>query len=75
MDGLKEECGVFGIFNSTKMQLPLNSLGTYTLYNIEDKKLVVLLPLMVKIFMPKEDLGLVGDNFTKGKILSKLPGK
>ena len=45
------------------------------LFNIEDKKVVVLYHMMVKKYYSEKRFGLVGDNFNDEKVIKKLPGK
>jgi len=73
MDRLKEECGVFGIFNN-KDAAPLTALGLHALQH-RGQEACGIVTFDEKNFYAERRLGLVGDNFTKGQILSKLPGK
>ena len=72
MDRLKEECGVFGIFGS-KDAAALTALGLHALQH-RGQEGCGIVTSDGKNFYAERRLGLVGDNFTKGKILEKLPG-
>tara|TARA_Y100000590_G_scaffold27713_1_gene31054 strand:- start:5347 stop:6780 length:1434 start_codon:yes stop_codon:yes gene_type:complete len=72
MDRLKEECGVFGIFNN-KDAAALTALGLHSLQH-RGQEGCGIVTSDGKNFYAERRLGLVGDNFTKGKILGKLPG-
>ena len=73
MDRLKEECGVFGIYNSDDAAA-LTALGLHALQH-RGQEGCGIVTLNNNNFYAERRLGLVGDNFTKGKILEKLPGK
>ena len=72
MARLKEECGVFGIFNN-KDAAALTALGLHALQH-RGQEGCGIVTFDGKNFYAERRLGLVGDNFTKGKILEKLPG-
>ena len=72
MARLKEECGVFGIFNS-KDAAALTALGLHALQH-RGQEGCGIISFDEKNFYSEKRLGLVGDNFTKGKILENLPG-
>ncbi len=72
MDRLKEECGVFGIFDN-KDAAALTALGLHALQH-RGQEGCGIVTFDGKNFYAERRLGLVGDNFTKGKILEKLPG-
>ena len=72
MDRLKEECGVFGIFNN-KDAAALTALGLHALQH-RGQEGCGIITFDGKGFYAERRLGLVGDNFTKGKVLEKLPG-
>ncbi len=72
MSKLKEECGVFGIFNN-KDSAKLTALGLHSLQH-RGQEGCGIVTFNGKNFFSERRLGLVGDNFTKGKILDKLPG-
>ena len=72
MTKLKEECGVFGIFNN-KDAAALTALGLHALQH-RGQEGCGIVTFDGKGFYAERRLGLVGDNFTKGKILEKLPG-
>ncbi len=72
MGRLKEECGVFGIFNN-KYAAALSALGLHDLQH-RGQEVCGIVTFDGKNFYAERRLGLVGDNFTKGKVLKKLPG-
>ena len=72
MDKLKEECGVFGIYDS-KDAAALTALGLHALQH-RGQEGCGIITFNGKNFYAERRLGLVGDNFTKGKVLEKLPG-
>jgi amidophosphoribosyltransferase len=72
MDRLREECGVFGIFNN-KDAAALTALGLHALQHRGQEGCGIVTFDGNKFFAEKR-LGLVGDHFTKGKILDGLPG-
>ena len=73
MDRLKEECGVFGIFNN-KDSAALTALGLHALQH-RGQEGCGIVTFDGNNFHAEKRLGLVGDNFTKDKILKKLSGK
>tara|TARA_B110000438_G_scaffold302096_1_gene358746 strand:- start:65 stop:1492 length:1428 start_codon:yes stop_codon:yes gene_type:complete len=72
MSKLKEECGVFGIFNN-KDAATLTALGLHALQH-RGQEGCGIVTCDEKNFYSERRLGLVGDNFTKDKILKKLNG-
>ncbi len=72
MNRLKEECGVFGIFDN-KDAAALTVLGLHSLQH-RGQEGCGILTFDGKNFYSERRLGLVGDNFTRGKVLEKLPG-
>ena len=72
MDRLKEECGVFGIFNN-KDASALAALSLHALQH-RGQEGCGIVSFNGKNFFSERRLGLVGDNFTKGKVLENLPG-
>ena len=72
MDRLREECGVFGIYDN-KDAAALTALGLHALQH-RGQEGCGILTFDEKKFYAERRLGLVGDNFTKGKVLKKLPG-
>ena len=72
MARLREECGVFGIFDN-KDAAALTALGLHALQH-RGQEGCGIVTFDGKNFYAERKLGLVGDNFTKGKILDKLPG-
>ena len=72
MTRLKEECGVFGIFGN-KDAATLTALGLHALQH-RGQEGCGIVSFDGNKFYAERRIGLVGDNFTKGKILEKLPG-
>jgi len=72
MDRLKEECGIFGIFNNSDAPA-LTALGLHSLQH-RGQEGCGIVTFDGKKFYSERRLGLVGDNFTKGKILKNLFG-
>ena len=72
MSRLKEECGVFGIFDN-KDAAALTALGLHALQH-RGQEGCGIVTFDGTNFYAERRLGLVGDNFTKGNILGKLPG-
>ena len=72
LDKLKEECGVFGILNN-KDAATLTALGLHSLQH-RGQEGCGIITSDGKNFYSERRLGLVGDNFTKGNILNRLPG-
>jgi len=72
MDRLKEECGIFGIFDN-KDAAALTALGLHALQH-RGQEACGIVTFDEKKFYAERRLGLVGDNFTKGKVLERLPG-
>ena len=72
MGKLKEECGIFGIFNN-RDAAKLTALGLHALQH-RGQEGCGIVTFDGKIFYAERRLGLVGDNFTKGNVLQKLPG-
>lgn len=75
MEEIREECGVFGVYSS-KIQ-NLASMTYYALYALQHRGQDSC-GIVVNdggVFSTHKDLGLVGDVFTKEKLLSFEPGK
>ena len=72
MSRLKEECGVFGIYNNEDAAA-ITALGLHALQH-RGQEGCGIVTFNGKNFYAERRLGLVGDNFTKGKVLEKLPG-
>ena len=75
MDELREECGVFGVYASKEQNLA--SMTYYGLYALQHRGQDSC-GIVVNdggVFTAKKDLGLVGDVFTKEKLLSFGNGK
>tara|TARA_B100000686_G_scaffold338643_1_gene411457 strand:+ start:80 stop:1513 length:1434 start_codon:yes stop_codon:yes gene_type:complete len=72
MSRLKEECGIFGIFNNNDAAA-FTALGLHALQH-RGQEGCGIVSCDKKKFYAERRLGLVGDNFTKGNILEKLPG-
>ena len=69
---LKEKCGVFGILNNSDAAA-LTALGLHSLQH-RGQEGCGIVTSDGKNFYSERRLGLVGDNFTKGKVLNRLPG-
>jgi len=72
MTRLKEECGIFGIFDN-KDAAALTALGLHALQH-RGQEGCGIITCDGENFFSEKRLGLVGDNFTKGNILKKLSG-
>jgi len=72
MDRLREECGVFGIFNNTDAAA-LTALGLHALQH-RGQEGCGIVTFDGNNFFAERRLGLVGDHFTKESLLGKLPG-
>ena len=70
MARLREECGVFGIFDN-KDAAALTALGLHALQH-RGQEGCGIVTFDNKNFYAERRLGLVGDNFTKGKVLDKI---
>ena len=73
MDKLKEECGVFGIFNADEAAL-LTTLGLHALQH-RGKEGVGIVTFDGINFNAVREQGLVGKTFNKPETIAKLPGK
>jgi len=71
-DKLKEECGVFGIYDH-KDASALTALGLHALQH-RGQEACGIVSFDGKNFFLEKKLGLVGDNFTKEQTINKLPG-
>jgi len=72
MSKLKEECGIFGIFNN-KDAASLTALGLHALQHRGQEGCGIVTYDGKNYYLEKR-LGLVGDNFTKNNVLKNLPG-
>ena len=72
MSKLREECGVFGIYNNEDAAT-LTALGLHALQH-RGQEGCGIIAFDGKQFHAERKLGLVGDNFTKGNVLKNLPG-
>ena len=72
MNKLREECGVFGIYNN-KDAAALTALGLHALQH-RGQEGCGIVTFDESKFHAERKLGLVGDNFTKGNVLKNLPG-
>ncbi len=70
---IKEECGVFGISNSSEAST-LTALGLHALQH-RGQEGCGIVSYDGKNYFSEKRFGLVGDNFNKEKVLKKLPGK
>ena len=69
---LKEECGVFGISNTSEAST-LTALGLHALQH-RGQEGCGIVSYDGKNYHSEKRFGLVGDNFNKEKVLKKLPG-
>ena len=69
---LKEECGVFGISNSSDAAA-LTALGLHALQH-RGQEGCGIVTFDGKKYYSEKRFGLVGDNFNKEKVLKSLPG-
>ena len=72
MRSINEECGIFGIYDAEDAST-LTALGLHALQH-RGQEGCGIVSFDGKNFHSEKRNGLVGDNFTKGKILDKLPG-
>ena len=72
MNKLREECGVFGIYNN-KDAAALTALGLHALQH-RGQEGCGIITFDGNKFHVERKIGLVGDNFTKGNVLKNLPG-
>ena len=70
---IKEEWGIFGISNNPDAST-LTTLGLHALQH-RGQESCGIVSFDGKKFHSEKRLGLVGDNFTKGKIIKGLPGQ
>ena len=70
---IKEECGIFGISDNPDASA-LTALGLHALQH-RGQEGCGIVSFDGKNFHSEKRLGLVGDNFTKGIIIEKLPGR
>ncbi len=70
---IKEECGVFGISNTSDAST-LTALGLHALQH-RGQEGCGIVSFDGKQYHSEKRYGLVGDNFNKEKVLKKLPGK
>ena len=73
MTKLKEECGIFGIFDAEEASV-LTTLGLHSLQH-RGQEGAGIVSYDGKNFYNIRKQGLVGDNFNDNDILSNLPGK
>lgn len=71
-DHLHEECGVFGIFG-TLNAAALTALGLHALQH-RGQEAAGIASFDGRQFYTERHIGLVGDNFTKPSVISRLPG-
>ena len=72
MKKIREECGIFGIYNSQDASA-LTALGLHALQH-RGQEGCGIVTFDWKNFHSEKRQGLVGDHFTKGNALKKLPG-
>ena len=73
MREIREECGVFGIYNIDDASA-LTALGLHALQH-RGQEGCGIVSFDGKTFHSEKRHGLVGDNFTNKDVLKKLPGK
>ncbi len=71
-DKLREECGVFGIFNHEDAAA-LTTLGLHSLQH-RGQEGAGIVSFDSKQFHAERHMGLIGDTFTKQSVLNRLPG-
>lgn len=71
-DRFHEECGVFGVFGVENASA-LAALGLHALQH-RGQEAAGITTFDGKEFYTERHIGLVGDNFTKAKVLARLPG-
>lgn len=72
-DRLREECGVFGIFNHDDAAA-ITALGLHALQH-RGQEAAGIVSFDGKYFHSERRLGLVGDNFSKRSVIDQLPGR
>src|SRR5262244_2760966 len=72
-DRLREECGVFGIFNHEDAAA-ITALGLHALQH-RGQEAAGIVSYDGKRFHLERRLGLVGDNFSKRAVIDRLPGR
>jgi len=72
-DRLREECGVFGIFNHDDAAA-ITALGLHALQH-RGQEAAGIVSFDGKRFHLERRLGLVGDNFSKRSVIDNLPGR
>jgi amidophosphoribosyltransferase len=72
-DRLREECGVFGIFNHPDAAA-ITALGLHALQH-RGQEAAGIVTFDGKRFFSERRLGLVGDTFSKREVIERLPGQ
>ena len=72
-DRLREECGVFGIFDHQDAAT-ITALGLHALQH-RGQEAAGIVTYDGKQFHSEKRLGLVGDNFTRREVIDRLPGR
>jgi amidophosphoribosyltransferase len=72
-DTLREECGVFGIFDHPDAAT-ITALGLHALQH-RGQEAAGIVTFDGKRFHSEKRLGLVGDNFTRREVIDRLPGR
>ncbi len=72
-DRLREECGIFGIFNHEDAAA-ITALGLHALQH-RGQEAAGIVTYDGKRFHLERRLGLVGDNFSKREVIDRLPGR
>ena len=71
-DKLHEECGVFGVYDSTDAA-PLAALGLHALQH-RGQEAAGIVAFDGEHFHSERRMGQVSDHFTKDSVISRLPG-
>ena len=72
-DGLREKCGVFGIFGHPDAAA-ITALGLHALQH-RGQEAAGIVTCDGERFYSERRLGLVGDNFSKASVIQRLPGR
>jgi amidophosphoribosyltransferase len=72
-DRLREECGVFGIFNHADAAA-ITALGLHALQH-RGQEASGIVSYDGRQFHSERRMGLVGDNFSKARVLERLKGR
>jgi amidophosphoribosyltransferase len=72
-DRLREECGVFGVFNHADAAA-ITALGLHALQH-RGQEAAGIVTFDGKRFHSERRMGLVGDNFSRREVIERLPGR